>query len=63
VDVVEGRWPLFLVFQVREGLVGGLEETPPLQVVADEGEVKLQQVVKFNMMCHMIFSASKVKIL
>jgi len=40
-----------------------LEGTPPGRVVVVEGEVELQQVVKFNMhvTCHVIFSAGKVE--
>ena len=39
-DELEGRRPLHLVVQAREGLVDGLEGTPPFQVVAVEGEVQ-----------------------
>ena len=44
--------------------MGGLEGTPPRRVVVVEGELELQQVVKFNMhvMCHVIFSASRVRL-
>ena len=40
-----------------------MEGTPPGRVVVVEGEVELQQVVKFNMhvTCHVIFSAGKVE--
>ena len=61
---LEGRKPLHLVFRAREGLVDVVEGTPPFWVVVVEGEVELQQVVKFNIhvMCHMIFSTSKVRL-
>jgi len=41
-----------------------VEGTPPFRVVAVEGEVKLQQVVKYNIhvTCHVIFGSSKVRL-
>ena len=60
--------PLCLVLRVREGLVGVLEGRQPLHLVfrareglVVEGEVELQQVVKFNMhvTCHVIFGAQQ----
>jgi len=53
--------PLCLALRAREGLVGVVEGTPPRRVVVVEGEVELQQVVKFNMhvMCHVIFGAQQ----